>query len=75
MDNSKYIHMKDEGFKKLFGIMCCIDCGIIPDYTIKQTYGGTSNTINYTGWLIKDNKEKVCPLCYRNRKIKKLING
>ena len=70
MDKFKYIQdVTDKDFKRMFEVMCCIDCGFIPNYNVNQTYGGVSTTIDYKGWLIMKNKDKVCPICYRKRKI------
>jgi len=75
MGNKRYIQdITDERTRKLIGTFACIKCGIIAESKTVTRPGGTTTTVELTNW-IRIGDKRICPVCIRIRKIKKIMNG
>jgi len=75
MKNRRYIQdITDERRKKLIGTFACIKCGIIAEDKIEIIPGGTRTTVQLKNW-IRIGDKRICPVCARVIKIKKILNG
>jgi len=75
VENKRYIQdITDERTRKLIGIFACIKCGVIAESKTSTHPNGTSTTMLLNNW-IRIGDKRICPLCVRKEKIKKILSG